>query len=56
MNRWTGFYVEDPRVLSATRSICSEYAASKFREHDCSSILDLVAVWAVILYIWCLRA
>ncbi|MHB8157164.1 MAG: class I SAM-dependent methyltransferase [Desulfocucumaceae bacterium] len=41
MNRWTGFYAEDPRVLSAPRSLCSEYAASKFRKHDCSSILNL---------------
>ena len=41
MNRWTGFYAEDPRVLSAPRSLCSEYAATKFRKHDCSSILDL---------------
>ncbi len=41
MNRWTGFYAEDPRVLSAPRSLCSEYATSNFRKHDCSSILDL---------------
>jgi len=41
MNRWTNFYTEDPRVLSAPRSLCSEYAASEFRKHDCSSILDL---------------
>lgn len=41
MNRWTDLYAEDPRVLSVPRSLCSEYATSKFRKHDCSSILDL---------------
>ncbi len=41
MNRWTGFYSEDPRVLSAPRSLCSEYAAVEFKKLNCHSILDL---------------
>ncbi len=41
MNRWTGFYAEDPRVLSAPRSLCSEYAAVEFKKLNCRFILDL---------------
>jgi len=41
MNRWTGFYAEDPRVLSAPSSLCSQHAAVQFKKLNCHSILDL---------------